>query len=88
MESIYDNGSTIVGMTPLTKAASVGANHYLKASVASIFGEEQTLRTTLKSTGGKTVPYAFVAYAWGQTMISAFSEDPVARANERGYLLK
>lgn len=31
--------------------------------------------------------YLFAAYAWIQTEISAFSDDPVARANARVYTL-
>lgn len=66
----------------------IGANHLLRATGVSIFGGKQTLSATLGETGGKVVPYAFVAFAWGRTAVSAFSEDPVARAAERGYMLK
>ncbi len=88
MESIYDNGGKIVGYTPYTKSVGIGANHLLRANVESIFGGKQTLSATLGATGGKVVPYAFVAFAWGRTAVSAFSKDPVARAEERGYMLK
>ena len=46
------------------------------------------LKSTLSSVGGKVIPYAFVVYAWGQTTISIFSDDPVQRAEDRGYKLK
>ena len=88
VESIYDNGSKIVGLTPVTKSAGIAFNHGLSAIVEKGFGGTQTLSATLKSTGGKVMPYAFVAIAWSHTIISAFSNDPVTRANARGYVLK
>ena len=88
MESIYDNGLKIVGLTPVTKSAGIAFNHGLNAMVEMDFGGKQTLSATLKSTGGKVMPYAFVAIAWTKTIISAFSNDPVTRANARGYVLK
>ena len=56
--------------------------------VSEIFGETTTLRSTLSATGGKVVPYALAAYAWRKTTISIFSDDPVKRAEQRGYTLK
>jgi len=60
----------------------------LNQQVSEIFGETTTLRSTLSATGGKVVPYAFAAYAWCKTTISIFSDDPVKRAEQRGYTLK
>lgn len=88
VESIYDNGSKIVGLTPVTKSAGIAFNHGLSAYVEKGFGGTQTLSATLKSTGGKAIPYALVAMAWTNTIISAFSNDPEKRAIERGYVLK
>jgi RHS repeat-associated protein len=88
MESLYDNGSKIIGLTPLTKSAGIAFNHGLSSVVEKGFGGTQTLSATLKSTGGKVVPYVFVAIAWTHTIISAFSSDPVARTDQRGYVLK
>ena len=34
------------------------------------------------------VPYAFVALAWGKTIVSAFSDNPAERGDIRGYILK
>lgn len=34
--------------------------------------------------GGKVTAFAFVAIAWVRTIISAFSKNPTARANQRG----
>lgn len=87
-ESLFDNGLQIIGITPFTKAGSIGFNHILNQQVSEIFGETTTLRSTLSATGGKVVPYAFAAYAWCKTTISIFSDDPVQRAEQRGYTLK
>ena len=87
-EALYDNGPKIIGITPWTKAGSIGGQYVLDKQVAKIFAEKATLKSTLSSVGGKVIPYAFVAYAWGQTTISIFSDDPVQRAEDRGYKLK
>ena len=87
-EALYDNGGTIIGITPVIKSITVGGQHLLNKQVLKIFGEKATLKSTLSSVGGKVIPYAFVVYAWGQTTISIFSDDPVQRAEDRGYKLK
>lgn len=87
-ESVYDNGKRIVGFTPATKGASITFNHLLSKSVSKIFDETVTIRQTLKSTGGKVIPYAFAALAWVRTGVSIFSDDPVKRASQRRYTLK
>ena len=87
-ESVYDNGKRIVVFTPATKGASITFNHLLSKSVSKIFDETVTIRQTLKSTGGKVIPYAFAALAWVRTGVSIFSDDPVKRASQRGYTLK
>ena len=87
-EALFDNGLQVIGITPFTKAGSIGFKHILNQQVSEIFGETTTLRSTLSATGGKVVPYAFAAYAWCKTTISIFSDDPVKRAEQRGYTLK
>ena len=88
IESIYDNSSEIVSSTPLAKSAGIVIHHGLNMSVEKIFDGTQTLRSTLKSSTGKSASYAVTAIAWTSTIISIFSDDPVSRANERGYVLK
>ena len=88
VESVYDNGAKIIGLTPITKSAGIAFTHTLNAHVEKIFDGTQTFSATLKSTGGKVLPYSFVALAWIQTAVSAFSNNPVERANQRGYVLK
>ncbi|MBP3336727.1 MAG: DNRLRE domain-containing protein [Ruminiclostridium sp.] len=87
-EALFDNGLQIIGITPFTKAGSIGFNHILNQQVSEIFGETTTLSSTLSATGGKVVPYAFAVYAWCKTTISIFSDDPVQRSEQRGYTLK
>ena len=88
VEAIFDNGSKIVGLTPVTKSAGIALKHGISADIEKSFGGTQALSTTLKSTGGKVMPYAFAAVAWVHTIVSAFSKDPVERAKSRGYHLK
>ena len=57
MEAIYDNGAKIIGTTPVTKTVGIFANHALNVQVAKIFDDTQKLRETLKSSGGKVLPY-------------------------------
>lgn len=87
VEAIFDNGSKVIGLTPVTKSAGIAFNHG-RAIVKKASGGTQALSTTLKSTGGKVIPYAFAAAAWVRTIVSAFSKDPVERAESRGYQLK
>lgn len=37
---------------------------------------------------GMVIAYGFAAYAWVQTTISIFCDDPAQRAMDRGYRLK
>lgn len=88
VESIYDNGEKIVGLTPVTKTAGIAFNHSLNSFVENIFDGKQTLNATLKTTTGKVFPYTMVAIAWINTINSVFCKDPTARADDRGYILK
>ena len=45
------------------------------------------LKGSAKSLGMVTA-YGFAAFAWLQTTISIFSDDPEQRAEKRGYTLK
>ena len=88
IESVYNNGGKIIGITPFSKVGSIAAMHLLNKEVAKIFGETTVHRKTLSAAGGKLVGYGFAAYAWGNTIFSIFSEDPEKRASQRGYILK
>ncbi len=88
VEAIYDNGLKIIGLTPITKSAGIMFRHSLESIVEKGFGGTQTLNAALQSTGGRIIPYFFVGVAVLHTTISVFSDDPVERANERGYVLK
>ena len=88
VESIYDNGSKIVGTTPLTKSAGIALNHILFSIIEKDFGGKQTLSMTLKAPGGKLFAYGLAAVAWVNTISSIINNNPLTRANERGYVLK
>lgn len=87
-ESVYDNGSKIIGSTPYTKLGGIALNHCLNSTIEKMFDGKQTLEATLKSSSGKGVAYGFATLAWAQTTISIFSENPIKRAESRGYVLQ
>ncbi len=41
-----------------------------------------------KSSQGKVLAYGFVAWAWADTIKTLLSDDPISRAEERGYTLE
>ena len=49
---------------------------------------EVSIRGTLKSSGGKVVPYAFVAYNWANVLGAFLCKNVIARAKKRRYRLK
>jgi len=53
-----------------------------------IFGGKASFSETLKSSGGKVIPYGFVAYNWAHVLYSLFCRNPMARAKKRGYYLR
>ncbi len=53
-----------------------------------MFDKEVSIRDTLKSSGGKVVPYAFVAYNWANVLGALLCKDVIARAKKRRYRLK
>jgi hypothetical protein len=89
IDAVFNNGITI--LTPsATKALTTGAafakddlfnNPVLNSNFNKfITGPAKPL--------GMVTAYGFAAYAWGQTTISIFSDDPAQRAMDRGYRLK
>ena len=87
-EALYDNGLQIVGTTTLLKSISTGSDYLLNIQVAKLFDETISLTSSLSNPTGKVIPYAFATYAWVETTISIFSNDPTQRAEKRGYTLK
>lgn len=87
-EAIYDNGAPIIGKTPGTKMISIGVHHGLNVQIEEIFGGKASFSGTLKSSGGKVVPYGFVAYNWAHVLYSLFCRNPMARAKKRRYSLR
>lgn len=54
--SVFDNGGKIIDITPATKTTSITSNYLLNKKAAQIFRDKATLCTTLKATGGNSVP--------------------------------
>lgn len=88
VEAIYDNGAKVIGITPITKGIGIGVRHVRNISAGKMLDKEISIRGTLKSSGGKIVPYAFVAYNWANVLWSFLCKDVIARAKKRGYRLK
>ena len=85
LDSTFLNGAQIIS-PGLTKANTTSIMYLAKRT--TVFRRSQiNFNNYLKSPGGKLLPYGTAAYAWGQTIYSIFSDDPVVRANERGYIL-
>lgn len=85
INSLYNNGGKILS-SAFTKSATTSAAYvatdFIKHKVVPL-----SVNSYLRSAGGKILPYALVAWSWGQTIHSIFRDDPIARANERGYNL-
>ena len=93
VESIYDNGKKIIGMTPATKLTGIASIHVASEQVVKPFTGRirfsvKSIKQTLKMTGGKIFAVGFVAYNLGHTIYSIFCKAPVKRAKQRGYTLK
>lgn len=88
VEAIYDNGAKVIGITPITKGIGIGVRHVRNISAGKMLDKEISICGTLKSSGGKIVPYAFVAYNWANVLWSFLCKDVIARAKKRGYRLK
>ncbi len=88
IDSVFNNGVKILSPIIIKTATTGGSflhNNY----------KNKVLNSNLKGfvTGaakplGIAIAYGFVAYAWGQTTISIFSDDSLQRAEQRGYKLK
>ena len=89
IDAVFDNGITI--LTPsATKVLTTGA-----AFVKDDLFNNPVLNSDFNKfiTGsakplGMVTAYGFAAYAWVQTTISIFCDDPAQRAMDRGYRLK
>ena len=88
IESVYDNGLNILLPTTGMKLLTTAGKHAGVSMLAKCFGVNQRLQSTLGLPQSSTLAGVFVTIAWAQTFVSIFSEDPVERANERGYSLK
>ena len=87
IDSIFNNGLTIIGLTPITKSGSLYAT-YLFKDISQHKVVPLDFNEYLRTPGGKGLSYSFLSYAWLQTIISIGCDDPVFRAYQRGYNLK
>ena len=92
IESVYDNGDRILLGTTAGKAAGIAATNGLynqiDRAVDSGMGYFKSLPTTLGSEGGKAMAIVGAAINVGNTIYAAICDDPIKRAEERGYTLK
>ena len=85
MTSIFNNGGKII-LPSVTKSASTSAM-YLFTDVAKHKVVPLSVTSYLSSPGGKALPYTLTVFAWADTVVSFLSNEPVARATQRGYTL-
>ena len=88
IDSIFSNGMNII-FPALSKAGTTGLSY-----VYSDFTKYKVLPITpnkffkSKSVGGRILSYGMAAYAWIETIYSMICNDPISRADSRGYTLK
>ena len=83
-EAVYDNKWKIIGYVPITKLGGVAGKWLKKKLIKTKIAQT----SKIKSIGGKLMPYAFAILAWGNTLYSLFSDNPIQRAKQKGYVLK
>ena len=69
-----------------TKAATTSVS-YLYKDMSQYKVTGLSFNNYMRLPGGHKIPYIFSGYAWFQTINSIGSDNPIARAEERGYTL-
>ena len=85
VNAFWDNGAEIVKSTPFTKSAGILITHG-RNKIRAGYNSKHTLKNTLTSSGGKAI--AFIFYEIYNVLSSLLTDDPISRAEERGYLLQ
>ena len=86
-DAVFNNGFKII-MPAVTKAGTTIAG-YLAKNIIKYKTIQISISSYLTTWKGGVISHVFSAYAWANTIYSAFfSDDPVSRANDRGYTLK
>ena len=86
LDTVFSNGVKII--TPFfTKVATTSAT-YIATDIMKHKVIPLEFNAFLGSTRNKIIPYGFAVFAWGHTAYSVFCDDPISRANQRGYSLK
>ncbi len=102
ISSVYNNGEQIIGMLPLTKSAGVLYNDIVNVNSAHInnssliskitnstrFNGKYSFYDTLGSKGGIMISAITTGWNVSNAVVSIISDNPIARAEERGYRLK
>ena len=89
IDAVFDNGIKIL-MPSATKALTTGAA-FAKDDLFNnpvLNSDFNKFITGSAKTFGMVTAYGFAVYAWVQTTISIFCDDPAQRAMDRGYRLK
>ena len=86
VDAIFYNGGRIV--FPIATKAGATFGTYFADDIINHKVIPLDLETFLRSSRGKIIPYGFAVYAWGNTVYSAFCDNPIERAKQRGYTIK
>ena len=87
VNTLWDNGVEIVKSTPFTKSAGILITH-VRNKIRAGYNSKHTLKNTLTSLGGKAIAFIFLTYEIYNVLSSLLTDDPISRAEERGYLLQ
>ena len=86
MNSIFYNGGKIA--SPILTKASITSVQYFVTDIAKHKVVPLAFSDFLKSPGGKILPYVSAAIACGFAAYGFCCRDPIAVANQRGYVLR
>ena len=85
-DSVFNNGVRI--LSPMFSKTGTTFASYTITDIAKCKVVPLDTKVFLKSYTKGTLSYLFAVAEYGQVLYSAFCNDPIARANQRGYTLK
>ena len=85
INSVFSNGGSIIA--PMATKAATTSVSYLYKDMSQYKVTGLSFNNYMRLPGGHKIPYIFSGYAWFQTINSIGSDNPIARAEERGYTL-
>ena len=89
IDAVFDNGITV--LTPSATKALITGTAFAKDDLFNnpvLNSDFNKFITGSAKPLGMVTAYGFAAFAWVQTSISIFCDDPAQRAMDRGYRLK